>query len=131
MRAAGSTDGTRLSTDGSEGNPYTFQSIVWSPNSRMIAAYRVRPGYRRMVRYVESSPTDQLQPKTFERYYQKPGDVLDLQQPSLFDVSTKRETVGRQRALSESVRSLAHRMAARTAARSRSSTTSAGTRCTA
>ena len=73
--SAGSTEGTRISTDGSEGNPYTFQSMVWSPNSRMIAAYRVRPGYRRMVRYVESSPVDQLQPKTFERYYQKPGDV--------------------------------------------------------
>jgi len=92
VRTAGSTEGTRISTDGSEGNPYTFQSIVWSPNSRMIAAYRVRPGYRRMVRYVESSPADQLQPKTFERYYQKPGDVLDLQQPSFFDVATKRET---------------------------------------
>ena len=46
-----------------------------------------------MVRYVESSPADQLQPKTFERYYQKPGDVLDLQQPSFFDVATKHETV--------------------------------------
>ncbi|MGH7654389.1 MAG: DPP IV N-terminal domain-containing protein, partial [Gemmatimonadaceae bacterium] len=93
VRQAGSSDGTRISTDGSEGNPYTFQSLVWSPNSTMIAAYRVRPGYRRMVRYVESSPADQLQPKTFERYYQKPGDVLDLQQPSLFDVATKHETV--------------------------------------
>ena len=92
VRPAGSREGTRISTDGSEGNPYTFQSIVWSPNSKMIAAYRVRPGYRRMVRYVESSPTDQLQPKTFERYYQKPGDVLDLQQPSFFDVATKHET---------------------------------------
>ena len=93
VRQVGSTEGTRISTDGSEGDPYTLQSIAWSPNSRMIAAYRVRPGYRRMVRYVESSPADQLQPKTFERYYQKPGDVLDLQQPSFFDVATKRETV--------------------------------------
>ncbi len=92
VRSTGSAEGTRISTDGSEGDPYTFQSIVWSPNSKMIAAYRVRPGYRRMVRYVESSPADQLQPKTFERYYQKPGDVLDLQQPSFFDVASKRET---------------------------------------
>ena len=30
-----------------------------------------------MVRYVESSPSDQLQPKTFERFYAKPGDALD------------------------------------------------------
>jgi dipeptidyl aminopeptidase/acylaminoacyl peptidase len=93
VKSAGSAEGTRVSSDGSEGNPYTLNSIVWSPNSQMIAAYRVRPGYRRMVRYVESSPADQLQPKTFERYYQKPGDVLDLQQPSFFDVATKRETV--------------------------------------
>ena len=93
IRAAASPEKTWLSYDGSEGNPYTLQSIVWSPDSRKIAAYRVRPGYRRMVRYVESSPADQLQPKTFERYYQKPGDLLDLQQPSVFDVVTKREVV--------------------------------------
>jgi enterochelin esterase-like enzyme len=93
VRPAGASEGTRISSDGSEGNPYTLQSVAWSPNSRTIAAYRVRPGYRRMVRYVESSPSDQLQPKTFERYYQKPGDVLDLPQPSFFDVATKRETV--------------------------------------
>ena len=33
------------------------------PDSKKIAAYRVTPGYRRMVHYVESSPADQLQPK--------------------------------------------------------------------
>jgi dipeptidyl aminopeptidase/acylaminoacyl peptidase len=92
VRPAGSHDGAPLSWDGSEGNPFTLQSIVWSPDSRKIAAYRVRPGYRRMVRYVESSPADQLQPKTFERFYAKPGDVLDLQQPALFDVASRRET---------------------------------------
>ncbi len=93
VKPVGAAEGVRISADGSEGNAYTLNSVVWSPNSRMIAAYRVRPGYRRMVRYVESSPADQLQPKTFERYYQKPGDVLDFQQPSFFDVATKRETV--------------------------------------
>jgi dipeptidyl aminopeptidase/acylaminoacyl peptidase len=92
VRSANASEWTTLSQDGSEGNPYTLQSAVWSPDSRMIAAYRVRPGYHRIVHYVVSSPTDQLQPKTMERYYQKPGDVLDLQQPSFFDVATKRET---------------------------------------
>ncbi len=96
IRTAGAAAGaekTWLSYDGSEGNPYTLNSIAWSPDSKKIAAYRVRPGYRRMVRYVESSPADQLQPKTFERYYQKPGDLLDLQQPSVIEVATKRELV--------------------------------------
>ena len=47
--------------------------------------YRVTPGYRRLVHYIESSPADQLQPKHSERVYAKPGDVLDTQQPVIFD----------------------------------------------
>ena len=89
VRSPGSDDFTLLSYDGSEGNAYALQSIVWSPDSKKLAAYRVIPGYRRMVHYVESSPSDQLQPKHSERFYQKPGDVLDRQQPVLFDVATR------------------------------------------
>ncbi len=77
-----------LSWDGSEGNYYTVQSIQWSPDSTKIAAYRRRPGYQRMVSYVQSSPTDQLQPKSSSRYYQKPGDVVDLDEPVLLLVGT-------------------------------------------
>jgi dipeptidyl aminopeptidase/acylaminoacyl peptidase len=77
-----------LSWDGSEGNYYTVQSIQWSPDSTKIAAYRRRPGYQRMVNYVQSSPADQLQPKTSSRYYQKPGDVVDLDEPVLLVVGT-------------------------------------------
>lgn len=84
--------GVALSRDGSEGNAYTRQSLNWAPNSRYLAAYRVRPGYQRMVRYVVSSPPDQVQPKYFERFYAKPGDVLDLQQPTLFDVDNRKQT---------------------------------------
>lgn len=85
------TAGVALSRDGSEGNPFTEQSIRWSPDSRKVAAWRVRPGYQRMVRYVISSPPDQVQPKYMERFYAKPGDVLDLQQPALFDVESRRQ----------------------------------------
>jgi len=78
-----------LSRDGSEGNYYTYISIVWSPDSKKLAAYRLRPGYHRFIQYIESSPADQLQPKysTFE--YAKPGDALDLDQPVMFIVETK------------------------------------------
>src|SRR5690606_26265330 len=62
------------------------------PDSRRVAAYRVLPGYERLVHYVESSPTDQLQPKHFTRRYTKPGDVLDVQRPVLFDVAARRQT---------------------------------------
>ncbi len=90
-----------LSTDGSEGNYYTVQSINWSPDSTHLAAYRVRPGYHREIHYVRSSPEDQLQPKSeststlggFSRDYAKPGDALDIAQPVLFDVAAKKEMV--------------------------------------
>jgi dipeptidyl aminopeptidase/acylaminoacyl peptidase len=92
VRAVGSRDLTFLSTDGSEGNYYDPQSIAWSPDSTKLAAYRVKPGYRREVHYVESSPEDQLQPKHSSIVYAKPGDVLDIEQPVLFDVTNKRQT---------------------------------------
>lgn len=82
-----------LSTDGSEGNYYQRSMLTWSPDSRYLLARRVVPGMRRMVHYVESSPTDQLQPKLSEMYYPKPGDVLDREQPVLFDVATRQEKV--------------------------------------
>jgi dipeptidyl aminopeptidase/acylaminoacyl peptidase len=82
-------DETALSWDGSEGNSYSLSSISWAPDSRRLAAYRVRPGYKRLIQYVESSPEDQLQPKAFTITYAKPGDTLDVQQPAVFDVEAK------------------------------------------
>jgi dipeptidyl aminopeptidase/acylaminoacyl peptidase len=93
LRPAGSTQpATPLSYDGSEGNYYTLRSIVWSPDSKKLVAYHTRPGYRREVHYVESSPTDQLQPKHSVNVYAKPGDALDIAYPALFDMATKKET---------------------------------------
>jgi dipeptidyl aminopeptidase/acylaminoacyl peptidase len=91
VRDAGTNKATALSADGSEGNAYELSSIVWSPDSTKIAAYRVKPGYRREVHYVESSPEDQLQPKHSSIRYAKPGDVLDVEQPVIFDVASGRQ----------------------------------------
>jgi dipeptidyl aminopeptidase/acylaminoacyl peptidase len=91
VRTSGSREIITLSTDGSEGNYYNARSIVWSPDSTKIAVYRVRPGYRREVRYIESSPEDQIQPKFSSIVYAKPGDVLELEQPVLFDVATRKQ----------------------------------------
>jgi dipeptidyl aminopeptidase/acylaminoacyl peptidase len=87
VRAVGSTEPVILSYDGIEGDAYTLSSIRWSPDSRKIAAFRVRPGYRRMIPYIESSPTDQVQPKLTTRLYEKPGDPRDRQVPSIFTVA--------------------------------------------
>ncbi|MBK6795709.1 MAG: DPP IV N-terminal domain-containing protein [Acidobacteria bacterium] len=89
VRSKDKKEAFALSYDGSEGNYYTLASVVWSPDSKMVAAYRVRPGYRRKVDYVESSPADQLQPKFSSKDYAKPGDALDLPQPVLFHIESK------------------------------------------
>jgi dipeptidyl aminopeptidase/acylaminoacyl peptidase len=91
VRPKGKSDAKPLSYDGSEGNYYTIQSVVWSPDSKELVAYRTTPGYQREVHYVESSPTDQLQPKHSSRIYAKPGDTLDVSHPALFDVQERRE----------------------------------------
>jgi dipeptidyl aminopeptidase/acylaminoacyl peptidase len=92
LRPANSNEpATPLSFDGSEGNYYTIRSVAWSPDSKKLVAYHTRPGYRREVHYVESSPTDQLQPKHSINVYAKPGDALDIAYPALFDVATKKE----------------------------------------
>ncbi|HEY7234454.1 MAG TPA: DPP IV N-terminal domain-containing protein [Gemmatimonadaceae bacterium] len=94
VRPNGSGDGgTMLSAEGSEGDAYDPQSITWSPDSKHIAAFRVKPGYRREVHYIQSSPEDQLQPKTATLLYNKPGDVLDVGTPVIFDVQAHSEIV--------------------------------------
>jgi len=102
LKPVGSTEpATPLSFDGSEGNYYTLRSVAWSPDSRHIVGYHTRPGYNRQVHYIQSSPTDQIQPKHFTTetmpnsamgaMYRKPGDAVDIAYPALFDVATKKE----------------------------------------
>jgi dipeptidyl aminopeptidase/acylaminoacyl peptidase len=93
VRLRGKTELTALCHDGSEGNYYTLASITWSPDSKYLVAYRVKPGYKRQVHYIESSPSDQLQPKHSTRDYAKPGDALDIAQPVLFDVEGRKQVV--------------------------------------
>jgi dipeptidyl aminopeptidase/acylaminoacyl peptidase len=93
VRDTGSTTGALLSFDGSEGVPYQLQTIVWSPDSTKLAAYKVRPGHNRVVHYVESSPADQVQPKYSTRAYPKPGDPVDIRYPAVFDVVARRQHI--------------------------------------
>ena len=80
-----------LSEDGSEENYYAIDTLVWSPDSMHLAIDRIRPGYNRVIDYIESSPPDQLQPSHSSMIYPKPGDVLPLYQPVLFDMAARRE----------------------------------------
>ncbi len=91
VRAKGKKDEAPLSLDGSEGNYYVAPSMAWSPDSTKLVAIRLKPGYHRIIQYVESSPADQLQPKSSSIEYAKPGDALDIDTPVLFHVDTRRQ----------------------------------------
>jgi len=91
VRPTGGPVVTILSTDGSDGDFYDPDSIAWSPDSLKLAAYRVRPGFRREVHRVVSSPRDQVQPEMEVQLYPKPGDLVDFNQPVLFHVSPAKQ----------------------------------------
>ncbi len=75
----------QLSIDGTLSNYYSVY-IKWSPDSRKVAACKIRPVHKRFVYYVESSPADQLQPKLHKQEYAKPGDELPFRIPCIYDV---------------------------------------------
>ena len=86
VRAASGGEAILLSSDGSEGEFYDPESIAWSPDSKKLAAYRVRPGFRREVTRLISSPPDQVQPKVAVQLYPKPGDAVDVDRPVVFHI---------------------------------------------
>ncbi len=85
-----SKDEIQLSYDGSPGDYYSCY-LYWSPDSKKIAVNKIRPNVKRYIYMVESSPSDQLQPKLQKREYLKPGDALPWKRPHLFDVLNKKE----------------------------------------
>ena len=93
VREIGKRDVRILSTDGSEGGYYDPDTLEWSPDSTKLVVFKVTPGYRRYIHYVESSPEDQLQPKDSVMQYAKPGDVLDVERPVIFHVQDGKQIV--------------------------------------
>lgn len=82
-------DGSKLvlTTDGTAKQPYTGPAD-WSPDGSRVVITRRNIVEKRKVTLVESSPKDQLQPKTRTIEYVKPGDEIDTESPCLFDAET-------------------------------------------
>ncbi|MDO4755781.1 MAG: prolyl oligopeptidase family serine peptidase, partial [Parabacteroides sp.] len=80
-----------LTMDGVAKLRYDGWSICWSPDSRKIATVKVRDVEERRIPLLESTPTTQRQPILQWRDYAKPGDVLPVSFPVLFDVSTRKQ----------------------------------------
>ncbi|TFD97891.1 S9 family peptidase [Dysgonomonas capnocytophagoides] len=78
-----------ISTDGSVYDYYS-SNIYWSPDSKKIICCKYRPAEVRKLLLISSSPKDQLQPKTEEYDYPKPGDALPIRRPVLFFINENR-----------------------------------------
>jgi dipeptidyl aminopeptidase/acylaminoacyl peptidase len=83
-----SGDEYSLSKEGTAEESYGDR-FFWSPDSKKVVAVRTRKGQQRKVYFVESSPSDQIQPRLHSHNYLKPGDRIDQDRPQLFDLATK------------------------------------------
>ncbi len=59
---------------------------MWSPDSTRVVVWKTTQHPVREVRYVRSSPDEQLQPEHFTHPYPKPGDLLNLPHPVILFV---------------------------------------------
>ncbi len=89
VRSADDNKEYQLSFDGGTGEYYS-SFMKWSPDSRKIISCRVKPAEKHIIHYIESSPSDQLQPKHYAYEYPKPGDAVPQFYPQLFDIETKK-----------------------------------------
>ncbi|HVS36825.1 MAG TPA: DPP IV N-terminal domain-containing protein [Gemmataceae bacterium] len=80
----------QLSHDGKDGDCYNGE-VFWSPDGKKLIGLWTKAGDERKVYLVQSSPTDQLQPKLQSYDYLKPGDKVPITKPHLFDASEKKE----------------------------------------
>lgn len=79
-----------LSRDGAPGYVYEGR-LQWSPDSKKLATLKTRQVNCRKIPLLESSPEKQLQPILHWRDYAKPGDMLPVSLPVLFDVEQKKQ----------------------------------------
>jgi dipeptidyl aminopeptidase/acylaminoacyl peptidase len=80
----------QLSYDGCAADYYSCY-INWSPDSKSLAVNKIRKHEKQYIHFIESSPKDQLQPKLHEREYLKPGDLLPVKRPCLFNIERKEQ----------------------------------------
>jgi len=76
-----------LSTDGTKDDYYST-NISFSPDSKKLVVMSIHAAATRQLYLIESSPADQLQPKLQTRDYVKPGDVLPVRTPVIFDLAS-------------------------------------------
>ena len=82
----------QLTKDGSREGGYAGP-VVWAPDGTRFVVRWVTPAQEHKVSCVESSPSDQVQPRLHTFDYLKPGDTIEVSKPRLFDAERGEEIV--------------------------------------
>lgn len=80
----------QLTKDGSREGGYEGP-VVWAPDGTRFVVRWVTPAQEHKVSFVESSPSDQVQPRLHTFDYLKPGDTIEVSKPRLFDAERGEE----------------------------------------
>jgi len=85
------TDGdpVALTSDGNANDHYRRDLHV-SPDGKHLLCFQQPPAERHEITLIESSPRDQVQPRSHTLNYRKPGDRLAQPRPRLFDLEQRR-----------------------------------------
>jgi dienelactone hydrolase len=78
-----------LTKDGQEGGAYG--RLEWSPDSKVLTAWKTTPGDRKEVYLVQSSPSGGGRAVMTSRPYTLPGDKFTTYEISVFDVAGKKQ----------------------------------------
>ena len=81
-----------LTSDGSVEDSYEGTPI-WSPDGNSCVITRTKRPTTRRITLVESAPEDQLQPKTVELDYAKPGDEIEQRRPYLIHLPKEDQAI--------------------------------------
>jgi dipeptidyl-peptidase 4 len=90
VHRVGSDDTISLTKDGTADDPY-IPRFYWSPDSTHLVGIQEKVGENRQIHFVESSPSDQVQPKLHTIDYPKPGDKLPVARPRLFNITERKQ----------------------------------------
>jgi dipeptidyl aminopeptidase/acylaminoacyl peptidase len=80
---------TQLTTDGVEGNAY--QGLNWSRDSQALVAWRVEPGDRKQIYWIQSSPRGGGRTVETQQAYAQAGDKYALAEVNVFDIATMKQ----------------------------------------
>lgn len=82
----------QLTKDGVDTFFYSIHARL-SPDGRYIATTKIKPAPRHIITYVNSSPSDQVQPKYSTLQYTKPGDSLNYRVPVIVELATGKTSI--------------------------------------